>query len=528
MDITLSKSRLYLIFALITAVIFNWFFLFYRPGLSVIVFVLIEVGLYELVRFMHNKKLIINKFHLLLIPIFFYSLSYAIRADGFVLFLNSVALFTLLPLYTFLTSNPTAISKVTESEVLSTILRILTTAKGIFSADKTNDADKSESRKVRFKGEWIGKVALGLFVTVPVLFVVVLLLASGDAVFAKLISDIIEALIPDISFEAVFKFILSLIIAVVVWSQLKGYIKLGDKYKRFSFPLLDHQSADAIVPTMLTGALNLVYLLFLVIQFDYLLGGKAFAAKHNIDIFDYAIKGFWEMIAVILINYAVIYLIQSKFSFKTVTAKIVLAGSSAFMIFASFVMLVSSHIKLSAYESEFGYTRDRLIPHSFLIFVLSILILVTINLFLSNRYRKKVLILGTFILVNVFLMGFSMFSMDRFIVRHNLDRYYEREIKSDHDLDMRYLTSYLGLEGAVMLADELDNPKLDDYYSYLEYKSDGGRWSTSIKYQFEKNISYEIDPAIESLEEGGWRSWNIPAWSAKKLVESDDIYFSKN
>lgn len=408
-------------------------------------------------------------------------------------------------LYVFLTINPKFYQKLDDLEVLKMLGRAIISFGNIFSLPQ-------QSKKI--EGNLATKVLIGLTITFPALIIVTLLLASADKIFSNFLETVQDVIIPDLTILSFISFFLALVITYISISYIVGFIKYSNKnILRAVGNSLNF--ADQIIPAIITYSLNIIYLAFVYIQFRYLFGGHEYAASQGIVYSEYAIKGFWEMIVVCFINFGILYLLIGKFSLSTLKSKVLLLPSYIIMIFSSLVMIYSSHSRLSLYESGYGYTIDRLIPHTFLIFIFSIFILLAVVLFFKETLRNKLLIIGTFIITNTFIAGFAIFPMDKFIVRQNLARASEGK-----EFDVKYLLTDLGLEGFNEILTQIRGGNLDKEILGKEYmrnlmNAEFDDVGETNFYLFEQKIQ-----AYKKINESRWQSWNLEYEGYKRNVEN--------
>jgi hypothetical protein len=187
------------------------------------------------------------------------------------------------------------------------------------------------------------------------------------------------------------------------------------------------------------------------------------------------------MFTVIIINFVVLYFVQTKFSLKDNLSKVFLIPAYIFTALASIVMVISSYSRIMVYVNGYGFTRDRLTPLLFLVFAMMMLIMFLINNFISDENRKKFLKMATFIIVMAFMSGFTFFSMDKFIVEENL--------RNHPTVTYEYLIGNTNSEGKISL---------------LEHKAAG-----KIPDKEEVAFNNTIRGAI-SIKKVDWQSNNIP------------------
>lgn len=521
---------IYFVFAFITAIFVNWFFFFHKFGISLIIFMIIFILLFEISKFVENKKFNINKFYLLLIPIFHFSIVYALRTDEFVRFLSMSSILILTPLYLILSNSPHYFKKYSGLEFLELIFSSIGIPRNILNFEiKQNSVNKGI--------KILPRIIIGMMITLPVFVVVLSLLLSGDQIFSEIIEKFVWNILPDNIFTSIIKFIFALFLGVICWSYVRGFIESKANFvSRSEGGILDKISLDIIIPAILTYSLNLIYLVFIVVQFAYLFGGEAFTHAHGVIFSEYAVNGFWEMIMVTLINYIVLYFVQTRFSLKSLVSKMVLIPSYVFMIFSSIVMVISANQRLMVYEGGYGYTTDRMLPHLFLIFILITMFLLTINLLVKQSNKRKFLNVGMFVSVIVYLMGFSMFSIDAFIVNRNIDKFLINRGNTTVELDLNYILYETGIEGQTEFLNSINSKEMQNfletkpligesvlgqrewYRDYNKIQCDANCINGVLEEKF--NASREV----WANKNDGWRSWNLQYYLYRQAYEGEISY----
>lgn len=107
------------------------------------------------------------------------------------------------------------------------------------------------------------------------------------------------------------------------------------------------------VNTVLT-VLNIVYLLFSIIQFTYLF--MQIGAKENLDYAIYARRGFFQLMIVTIINFVIILLTNANKRETTKFVSIYTKIMNLFLIIFTGIMICSSFLRMYLYEQEYGYT----------------------------------------------------------------------------------------------------------------------------------------------------------------------------
>jgi Domain of unknown function (DUF4173) len=519
-------TGLYLVFWFIAGLVIYELLLFKFPGVSMLVMVGSLIFIFEVCRIFYNGNFKFNLWHLLIVPIMFFASTFVFRTDGFVLTLNFFAMITLMALYALLAQNPKFFKQVNELEFIEAYAKMAVAPFSVVGEVLSRSFFFKPVSNMNVQPKNIAKIAIGIAVTAPIFLVVLGLLVAADEIFANTIGDIFNSTLPDFKIENLFKFIFALFLSGFVLAEVAGFVESKMLNSSTSeAKILDKIAFDRIIPLILTVSLNLIYLLFVIVQFQYLFGGEEFVKSKNLVYANYAVNGFWEMIAVVLINFSILYVLTTRFSLKSLTSKLLLIPSYVFMIFTSSVMIYSSHDRLSTYENAYGFTRDRLIPHAFLIFLAMAMLICLVNLAFTDTFRRKFLIIATSTAVVIFLMGFSLFKIDRFVVYKNVENFGNNT--DGVTLDLVYIAKGDSIEGVHALLElkqkgELDiaiqnqyDIKSDVESGYLDRVNANGYSYYCDDDCLDWRIEYTMQKAYAKWGKN-WPSWNWQYESAEK------------
>lgn len=436
-------------FSLLTLIftfIINSFFFFYRLGLGFALFMTMLVICFEIVRYFTNRDNYFNIYQFLTIPILFSIWTFFFRSDEFILTLNFLFLLFIFPAYIIGSINKRYFQRFSVFEYA-----LISKLTSLYSNSMSGIYEILDRIIGRTSSNVVKRVFFAILVTLPIFTFVLVILASGDRIFANLAGEFLSnTVINAFDIPNIVKFTLAFLFSLLIWSFLKGFISNSEKVINSINPesKIVKVMDDIIFPTILVGSLNIIYLFFVFVQFGYLFGGEDFARANDVVFSEYAINGFWEMLTVIIINFIILHTFVTRFSIQKVLSKALLLPTYVFTIFSSFVMIISSFSRIMLYVEGYGYSRDRLIPLSFLFLVLTLFAFLLIVVFINDNVREKILNVGTILIGIIFLMIFSSFSMDGFIVSNN--------IKMDRELDYRYLINELSSEGHIQLLESID------------------------------------------------------------------------
>lgn len=272
----------------------------------------------------------------------------------------------------------------------------------------------------------------GLLLAVPVLVVFLGLLTSADLVFR----DFVEQALAWLDLEWIRELIShSVIIA------LAGLISLGALVtalrRREPADLIGEQqpliarflgSTEAAV---VLGAVDLVLLIFVVIQFRYLFGGEANITAAGYTYADYARRGFGEMVWAAIFGQGLILGIGQWGKQDSGRQWSIATALSVGLIAMLLITLLSALTRLLLYEQAYGFTRSRTYAHVFIYWLAALLVTLAVLLFLQQLRRYAPL---TALAAGGFVLSLSLLNVDAFIAAHNLDRY-----NQTGDLDLNYL-----------------------------------------------------------------------------------------
>jgi hypothetical protein len=185
--------------------------------------------------------------------------------------------------------------------------------------------------------------------------------------------------------------------------------------------------------TIVLGSVNLLFLAFVIVQFQYFFGGEANITLEGYTYAQYARKGFSELVTVAVIS------LMLFMGLSTITKR---ENEKQGSIFSAFgiglvalvtVILASSFQRLKLYEIAYGFTQLRTYTHVFIIW-LGLLLAAVVVLELFKRHRHFAF---TALLASVgFIVTLNILNVDAFIVRQNVYR-----AQTGENLDIAYLAS---------------------------------------------------------------------------------------
>ena len=265
-------------------------------------------------------------------------------------------------------------------------------------------ADLSAHRKNR-KSEGSKRIwyfLLGLIIGIPLLLVVLFLLASADAVFRELTGGVLENIRPGNSFNVVCRIVFLYFASYCLTSYLCK--------KQIKEQVTDRRKGEPVLAITVTGLLTVLYLLFSVIQIVGLfLGRMELPSGYTYAM--YAREGFFQLLAVSLLNLVIVLACMSFFKESKV-----LKGILTVMSFCTFVMIASSALRMVIYIRFYYLTFLRIL----VLWSLAVLALLFVGIVIGI-FREQFPLFGySVVVVTVLYLALSFVHPDYLIARVNV------------------------------------------------------------------------------------------------------------
>jgi hypothetical protein len=283
----------------------------------------------------------------------------------------------------------------------------------------------------------------GLLLALPIIAVFTALLAAADLVFGDLVEEIIQWLNLELILEWVGRGMVILLSGLFSLGALVAALRereeeslLGEE-KPLMGPFVGFTETSIVL-----GAVDLLFLSFVIIQFRYFFGGQVNISTAGYTYSEYARRGFGELVMVAVLALGLIMALgyygrreepgqERRFNIMS-TALVVLLG----------VMLLSALLRLGLYENAYGFTRLRTYTHIFIYWLALALII-----FLVLLYRRELRRFAPAVFIGS--MGFAatlnLINVDGFIAQRNIQRFLRGEAfetaegRSYPEVDIAYL-----------------------------------------------------------------------------------------
>ncbi len=263
-------------------------------------------------------------------------------------------------------------------------------------------------------------VVRGLLLAIPVLVVFALLLTAADLVFADYMRAAFSWLNMERLAEVANRTILAVLAAIfflgafVAATRDPGDRRLLGKERPIVKPFVGFTESVVVI-----GAVDLLFAVFVFVQFRYLFGGQANIAAAGYTYAEYARRGFGELVAVAVLTLGMILLLAQFGRREVASQRIWFNGLSAALVGLVGAILGSALMRVLMYEDAYGFTRLRTYTH-IAIYWIAVMCVAFLVLLLLGRLRlfAPACVIG--------LLGFaatlSVINVDGFIVRQNAAR----------------------------------------------------------------------------------------------------------
>ena len=271
----------------------------------------------------------------------------------------------------------------------------------------------------------------GVLIALPIVAVLGILLSSADPVFGDWVKRLFDL-------EKLPEYIFRLIYILIIAGFLVGI------YLKAIHPAKPAEKPDPVTPWMkpflgwtesgiVLGAVNLLFIAFIIIQVRYLFGGEANITETGYTYAEYARRGFGELVAVAVLSLGLYLVLGTVTRQDKKGAKTGLMLLSILLMFNVLVLLASSFQRLRLYEDAYGFTYLRTHTHIF-IFWLAGLILAAVALEILRRRGQFALAL--LVCVVGFGISVAVINQSGFIVDRNVAR-----AQMGHELDVAHLNT---------------------------------------------------------------------------------------
>ena len=269
------------------------------------------------------------------------------------------------------------------------------------------------------KTKYFLHIFLGLLIGTPFIMIVIFLLSSADATFKNIFDHLFNF---DINVpENIGTLIWSLPMATYLYALIYGS-SIEDNSKSFNIDKFNKTMDNAaFIPRFSLYTVNAViccfYILFIGIQAIYFIDILGGSLPADFTYSEYARRGFFELLAVALIN--IVFIAVAKiFSVKNENNKYL----RIHIILNSILTLALISVdfaKMYLYISTYGLTTLRIIPSVFMIFLCFVFAFIIMGEFKKSFPVTKL----SFYAGNILFVLLCLANIDAVVARYNLNAY---------------------------------------------------------------------------------------------------------
>ncbi len=280
-----------------------------------------------------------------------------------------------------------------------------------------------------------GNIIVSVIIAVILLLIFGGLFASADAVFAHYINAAfarIGDIFPDLDGG---KLILRLFLLGVGMLLAAGGIFLATAppdLTGMESPGKQVLGRDVLLAPL--GALVLLFVGFVAVQFTALFGGNTYVLAHSqISYSKYAVGGFQQLVFVSILTLIIVGVAARWGRKEHPGERLFLRIALGALCVLSVVIVWSALSRLNLYVNTYGLTRER-----FAVFMLEIFlgIMFVLVLLAGAQMKAPWLSRAVFGVGIVMLLGAALMNPERWIAQHNIDRY-----QAGEKIDLYYLSA---------------------------------------------------------------------------------------
>ena len=336
----------------------------------------------------------------------------------------------------------------------------------------------------------------GLLIALPILAIFTSLLASADLVFNQKLAEFFRLF----NFGNTIQYIPRLLDIFLCAYLLAGIFlhasrhshdeKLVGEGEPVVKPFLGFTEAGIVL-----GSVTILFALFVIVQFRYFFGGNVNIGIEGYTYSQYARRGFNELMAVALFSLMLILGLSMVTKREGNLQKRIYSGLSIAIVALVLIILVSAYQRLSLAIDWHGFSRLRLYPQVFMVWVgLLFITVVVLEIFHKERYFAFAAVLASL----GFAVSLSILNVDDAIVRYNVLR-----ASQGIHFNPSYLAT-LSVDAVPALTAEFSDLSL----SVSVHEGIGA----ALLCQFQTNVK-------TNTSNNDWRSFNLSLWNAKNDMD---------
>jgi hypothetical protein len=421
-------------------------------GVSFPLFILLSVGLVLVLSRPARQKIHWRNLWVLL-PLVFFALMVAIRADELIVTLNIMAVLTLgaVGLYYL------PLSRTLDTESVGGYSKALIETGFMVIPVAVMEGGQAWAwlrEKRHQRGGVVAAVIRGGIFALPIVLVFAVLLGSADAVFANYVNQAFEGVRHMLGLEylddTISRLLFTGMLAVAVTGSLGFSLMRHPTPEPVISPLAVDEEADGeavltdhkpkskpgfklsmVESGIIMGSIVALFAAFVAIQFAYFFGGERTIQVAGISYANYARRGFFELVAVSVLTLGLSLILDHVSMRQSKRENIVFRVLALMIVGLTTIMLVSASQRMWLYEEAFGFTQLRVYTHVFMVWLGVLFGAYVLAVF---RLRMNIFTLGLVLATIGYVGTLNLMNVDRYIADRNIARYQEGQ-----ELDIAFL-----------------------------------------------------------------------------------------
>lgn len=490
--------------------------LFWHKDLGISVVIFLTAVIVAIIYNFKEKGAIKNKKAILwAIPIELLGITYFIFNNGFFQIINIPIILILLIIMCDNITN----GEIRENRFIRNIINTIFKPFGMlskfisdFDAEEFLDKKKENTNSVETK-----KIVKSLLVAIPVILIILVLLSSADSVFGSIFGNVTDFIFDLLEVENINDILARAIFVIIYFVYIVGFLVMFVKKDK----KVDEQKEErktiklsSLTINILFVSLNIIYLIFSIIQFKYLFINAGKTA--DFDYATYARTGFFQLMFVSFINFALLHISNKNVKQEdNQTVKITINKtniSKVLLVFFTIVIIISAMFRMYLYEQEYGYTYLRIFVYFILITEIFVLIPIIIKV-LGKKINTFKIAIEIITLMYVLL---NYINIDSMIAKKNIDKYLENP--EEHSIDIYYITSATGTDA------------IEEKLRLLNYEGNNLSASAWEELDYAKEVIKSHLRTYKTLygSEDSFVEWNLSEYKSRKLLKNVDVSTSEN
>ncbi len=304
-------------------------------------------------------------------------------------------------------------------------------------------------------------IIVGIVIAVPIVFILVLLLASADLFFREMSGNLIDSILywelPELFSRDFFGFLGTVLVAFAFGYGVITYINTKDTILKET--ARKGVKANPYIAVSCSAMIAFVYVVFVGIQIFGLFMG-ALELPEGYTYAEYARQGFFQLAFVCFFNVCLVLICMACFE-DNIVLKWIMAVISA----CTYVMLVSAAYRMLLYISVYHLTFLRV----FVLWAIAVMAIVMMGITIFIFKKEFPIFRYMLVSITVLYIGFAAAHPDFWIAKYNIE-----QDKTEDGIDEGQLVFNLSLDAAVPVLeyyeDKMEDPQI--YYNayHEEYR----------------------------------------------------------